>query len=70
MFTIVVLQRKTEVVLIQLLMSLTTAMTKILDTISLDQVKLNTKLNAEIHKFKKLQAMFLGKKKTEKIEAK
>ncbi len=70
MFTIVVLQRKTEVVLIQLLMSLTTAMTKILDTISLDQVKLNTKLNAEIQKFKKLQAMFLGKKKTEKIEAK
>jgi hypothetical protein len=39
-----------------------------LDTISLDQVKLNTKLNAEIQKFKKLQAMFLGKNKTEKIE--
>jgi site-specific DNA recombinase len=47
---------------------LITAMTKMLDTISLDQVKLNTKLNAEIQKFKKLQAMFLGKKKTEKIE--
>lgn len=44
------------------------AMTKMLDTISLDQVKLSTKLNAEIQKFKKLQAMFLGKKKTEKIE--
>ncbi len=44
-------------------------MTKMLDTISLDQVKLSTKLNAEIQKFKKLQAMFLGKKKTEKIES-
>lgn len=47
---------------------LISAMLKMLDTISLDQVKLNTKLNAEIQKFKKLQAMFLGKKKTEKIE--
>jgi DNA invertase Pin-like site-specific DNA recombinase len=47
---------------------LITAMIKMLDTISLDQVKLNVKLNAEIQKFKKLQAMFLGKKKTEKIE--
>ena len=48
---------------------LITAMTKMLDTISLDQVKLNNKLNAEIQKFKKLQAMFLGKKRTEKIES-
>ncbi|HMO77715.1 MAG TPA: recombinase family protein [Candidatus Paceibacterota bacterium] len=47
---------------------LVTAMIKMLDTISLDQVKLNMKLNTEIQKFKKLQAMFLGKKKTEKIE--
>ena len=47
---------------------LISAMLKMLDTISLDKVKLNTKLNAEIQKFKKLQAMFLGKKKTEKIE--
>lgn len=38
------------------------------DTLSLDKVKLTTKLNSEIQKFKKLQAMFLGKKKTEKIE--
>ena len=42
---------------------------KMLDTITLDQVKLNAKLNSEIQKFKKLQAMFLGKKKTEKIES-
>ena len=49
--------------------NLISAMLKMLDTISLDQVKLNTKLNAEIQKFKKLQAMFLGKKKTEKIES-
>ncbi len=48
---------------------LITAMTKMLNSITLDQVKLNTKLNAEIQKFKKLQAMFLGKKKTEKIES-
>jgi len=39
------------------------------DTLSLDKVKLNTKLDDEIQKFKKLQAMFLGKKKTEKIES-
>lgn len=48
---------------------LVTAMTKMLDTISLDKVKLNAKLNTEIQKFKKLQAMFLGKKKTEEIES-
>lgn len=41
-------------------------MLKMLDTISLDMVKLNIKLNAEIQK---LQAMFLGKKKTEEIES-
>lgn len=39
-----------------------------LDTITLDKVKITAKLNDEIKKFKKLQAMFLGKKKTEKIE--
>lgn len=48
---------------------LISAMLKMLDTISLDRVKLNTKLNAEIQKFKKLQAMFLGNKKSEKIES-
>lgn len=31
-------------------------------------VKLTAKLDVEIQKFKKLQVMFLGKKKTEKIE--
>jgi len=44
------------------------ALVKMLDTISLDKVKITAKLNDEIRKFKKLQAMFLGKKKTEKIE--
>lgn len=44
------------------------ALLKMVDTISLDKVKLTVKLNSEIQKFKKLQAMFLGKKKTEKIE--
>jgi hypothetical protein len=39
------------------------------DTLSLNKVKLNTKLDNEIQKFKKLQAMFLGKEKTEKIES-
>lgn len=38
------------------------------DTLSLDKVKLTAKLNSEIQKFKKLQAMFLGKKKSDKIE--
>ncbi len=44
------------------------ALLKMVDTISLDRVKLTAKLDSEIQKFKKLQAMFLGKKKTEKIE--
>jgi DNA invertase Pin-like site-specific DNA recombinase len=44
------------------------ALVKMLDSISLDQVKITAKLKDEIKKFKKLQAMFLGKKKTEKIE--
>ena len=44
------------------------ALVKMLDTIGLDKVKITAKLNDEIRKFKKLQAMFLGKKKTEKIE--
>lgn len=44
------------------------ALLKMADTLSLDKVKLTAKLNSEIQKFKKLQAMFLGKKKTEKIE--
>ena len=44
------------------------ALVKMLDTISLDKVKITAKLNDEIRKFKKLQAMFLGKKKTEKVE--
>lgn len=41
---------------------------KMLDSLDIDKVKLTTKLNFEIQKFKKLQAMFLGKKRTEKIE--
>lgn len=44
------------------------ALVQMLDTISLDKVKITAKLNDEIRKFKKLQAMFLRKKKTEKIE--
>jgi len=44
------------------------ALVKMLDTLNLDKVKITAKLNDEIRKFKKLQAMFLGKKKTEKIE--
>lgn len=44
------------------------ALVKMLNTISLDNVKLSLKLNAEIQKFKKLQAMFLSKKKSEAIE--
>ena len=35
----------------------------------LNKVKLNAKLKAEIQKFKKLQAMFLGRENTEKIES-
>lgn len=38
------------------------------DNLNIDKVKLTAKLDIEIQKFKKLQAMFLGKKKTEKIE--
>lgn len=38
------------------------------DTLNINKVKLTAKLDVEIQKFKKLQAMFLGKKKTEKIE--
>ena len=41
---------------------------KMLDSLDIYKVKLTTKLNLEIQKFKKLQAMFLGKKRTEKIE--
>lgn len=44
------------------------ALLKMLDNLDIDKVKLTTKLNLEIQKFKKLQAMFLGKKRTEKIE--
>ncbi len=44
------------------------ALVKMLDTLSLDKVKITAKLNDEIRKFKKLQAMFLGRKKTEIIE--
>ena len=45
------------------------ALIKMFDSLSLNKVKLNTKLDDEIQKFKKLQAMFLGKKRTEKIES-
>ena len=45
------------------------ALIKMFDTLSLNKVKLNTKLDDEIQKFKKLQAMFLGKKRTDKIES-
>ncbi len=38
------------------------------DTLNINKVELTAKLDVEIQKFKKLQAMFLGKKKTEKIE--
>jgi hypothetical protein len=44
------------------------ALLKMIDTLSLNKVQLTSKLNSEIQKFKKLQAMFLGKEKTEKIE--
>ncbi len=45
------------------------ALLNMLDVLKLDQVKLTTKLNLEIQKFKKLQAMFLGRKKTDSIES-
>jgi len=38
-------------------------LTKMIKTINLNDVKLTPKLNVEIQKFKKLQAMFLAKKK-------
>jgi len=38
------------------------------DKLELNKVELNEKMNIEIQRFKKLQAMFLGKKKSEKIE--
>jgi DNA invertase Pin-like site-specific DNA recombinase len=41
---------------------------EMVDTLNINKVKLTAKLDIEIQKFKKLQAMFLGKKKTEKIE--
>ena len=40
-----------------------------INTISINKVKLTAKLDSEIQKFKKLQAIFLGKMKTEKIES-
>jgi hypothetical protein len=48
---------------------LVNALIKMFDSLSLNKVKLNSKLDDEIQKFKKLQAMFLGKKRTEKIES-
>lgn len=44
------------------------ALLELIDSLSLDEVKLTAKLNLEIQKFKKLQAMFLGKKRSNKIE--
>lgn len=44
------------------------ALVKMADTLTLNKVQLTAKLNSEIQKFKKLQAMFLGKTKTENIE--
>jgi len=38
------------------------------DKLELNKVELNEKMNIEIQRFKKLQAMFLGKKKSEKID--
>jgi hypothetical protein len=40
-----------------------------IDTLNINKVKLTSKLDVEIQKFKKLQAMFLGKKKTDEIES-
>ncbi len=40
-----------------------------INKLNINKVKLTTKLDIEIQKFKKLQAMFLGRKKTEKIES-
>jgi len=41
---------------------------EMVDTLNINKVKLTAKLDVEIQKFKKLQAMFLGNKRTEKIE--
>lgn len=41
---------------------------KMADEVTLNEVELTQKLNQEIQKFKRLQAMFLGKEKTEEIE--
>ena len=44
------------------------AFQKMASTIELDEVSLTDKLNFEIKRFKKLQAMFLGKEKTKDIQ--
>lgn len=41
---------------------------KMVSTLDLNEVQLNEKLNLEIKKFKKLQAMFLGKENTAEIQ--
>jgi site-specific DNA recombinase len=48
---------------------LITAFQNMTDDLELNTVTLNEKLKHEIQRFKKLQAMFLGKAKTEKIES-
>lgn len=47
---------------------LTKSLLEMVDTLNINKVKLTAKLDIEIQKFKKLQAMFLGKKRTDKIE--
>lgn len=42
---------------------------KMIDSLNLDKVELTAKMNLEIQRFKKLQAMFLGRKKTDQIES-
>ncbi len=49
--------------------SLIESLVNMVDTLNINKVKLTAKLDVEIQKFKKLQAMFLGKKKTEDIES-
>lgn len=44
------------------------AFQKMANTIQLNEVALNEKLNLEIQRFKKMQAMFLGKEKTKDIQ--
>jgi len=39
-----------------------------IDALNINKVELTARFDVEIQKFKKLQAVFLGKKKTEKIE--